>query len=85
MLLVRRLLNAADGALEIGDLLFELLDFFARAQKHAALHVEFLARHEIEIAQARLQRTAERLRQILARLLQAWRHQRREALCEFVH
>ena len=51
------------------DLLFELLDLFARAQQHAALHVELLARDEIELAQAGLQRAAERCGQILARLL----------------
>lgn len=84
MLLVRGSLYAADGALEIGDLLFEFLDLLARAQEDTALNVELFARDQIEIAQARLQRTAERCGQILARLLQAWRHQGCESLREFI-
>ena len=40
------------GSFQRRELAFELLDFLARAQQHAALHVELLARDQIELAEA---------------------------------
>ena len=71
---------AADKPLQREYLLFEFLDLLARTQQNAALHIEFLARDQIEITQARLQRAAKGCRHVLARLLEARRNQCGKAL-----
>ena len=75
---------AADKAFKRGDLRFELFDLLARAQQHAALHVELLARDQVELAQAGLQRAAEIRGQVLTRFAQARRYQRGEAPGQFI-
>ncbi len=70
----------AERLLQLRKLGFEFLDLLARAQQHAALHIEFLARDQIEITQARLQRAAKGCRHVLARLLEARRNQCGKAL-----
>ena len=55
-----------------------------RVEVHLALHVEFLARHQVQPAQAGLQHRLEVLLQLLAAFLQARWHQAAEAAGEFV-
>src|SRR5690606_2150886 len=66
------------------QLLFELLDLLACAQQHAALHVEFFARDQVEVAQAGLQHAAERRGEVFARFAQARRYEGGKASCECV-
>ena len=69
---------------ELRDRPLQLLELLARAQQHRALHVELLARDQVELAQAGLQHRLEVLLQFLAALAHARRHQVAEAAGEVV-
>jgi hypothetical protein len=45
--------------LELGEPGLELLELGARAREHLALHVEFLARHQVEAAERRGEQRAQ--------------------------
>ena len=53
---------------ELGDARLERLDHLARSEQHTALHIEFIARDEIEFAQAAAQGVAKIGGEIVARL-----------------
>src|SRR6185312_1507526 len=68
-------LRSAEFAFQLVHARFQRFDLFARAQQHAALHVEFLARDQIEPAQSGPQCIAEICGEIIARLACAGRNQ----------
>ncbi len=56
---------------QLGDARFQRFNFLACPQQYATLYVEFLARHQIEPAQAGAQSVAEIHGDVVARLARA--------------
>src|SRR5690606_16732245 len=83
---LRRLARAASAELrfERGHLRLQGLELLARAQQDRLLHVEFLARDQVQPRQAGLQHGLEVLLQLFAAFAQAGGHEAAEAAREVV-
>lgn len=66
------------------DLMLERLELLARPQQYAALHVELLARDQIELAQAADQYAAQVGREVFAGFAHAGRYQIDQARSELI-